>query len=406
MTTRLYYTEQDRRTFEAVVQSCRRVDDRLCVQLDATAFYPSSGGQPFDTGRLGQAAVLDVFENDEGTIEHVVDVPLDAGARVSGVIDWTRRFDHMQQHTGQHILSAAFDRTAGVRTQSFHLGSTTSTIDLAREVTTAECDRAERETNQIMWEDRPVTVRFATPEEALRLPLRKESSRSGLLRLVEVESFDLSACGGTHVARAGMIGSLVIVQAERFKGGSRVTFVCGGRALASHRQLRSVVSGVTRALSVSSEHAVAAVERVIADARETARHGRKAQELLAHYKGDEMRREAETIGPCRVVLRAEPGYDAAALKGLASAVVSAPGTIALLCGAGQPAAVVLACGAGVTVNAGALLKDMLAAIGGRGGGTAAMAQGATDADPTTMFLALRSRLRAAIAPTGASEPIE
>ena len=155
--------------------------------LDRTAFYPESGGQPFDTGTLASARVLDVQDDDAGVIHHVVDAPLAPGAVVHGRIDWPRRLDHMQQHTGQHILSAAFDHRFGVRTTSFHLGAESSTIDLAREVTPAEIAEAEREANRIVWEARPVTVRFVTEEEAARLPLRKEPVKTGLLRLVDVD---------------------------------------------------------------------------------------------------------------------------------------------------------------------------------------------------------------------------
>src|SRR5262252_4233926 len=157
------------------------------------------------------------------------------GASLHGAIDWDRRFDHMQQHTGQHVLSAAFDKLFGVRTVSFHLGGAVSTIDLAREMSEAEIAAAETEANRIVWEDRPVTIRFADAEEAARLPLRKESVRGGTLRLIEVEQFDLSACGGTHVARTGGIGLIAVASWERFRGGQRLEFLCGGRALTGYR---------------------------------------------------------------------------------------------------------------------------------------------------------------------------
>ena len=159
------------------------------------------------------------------------------GQVVHGEIDWPRRFDHMQQHTGQHVLSAAFDQLFGVRTVSFHLGAAVSTIDLAREMSPAEIAAAEAEANRVVWEDRPVAIRFADAEEAARLPLRKEPARGGMLRLIDVEDFDLSACGGTHVARTGGIGVIAVASWERFKGGQRLEFLCGGRALAGYRTL-------------------------------------------------------------------------------------------------------------------------------------------------------------------------
>ena len=212
MTQRLYYTEPYRTTFDGTVVSVEAAGDHLHVVLDQTAFYPTSGGQPFDTGTLGGAAVAEVIDRDDGAITHVVSGTLKAGEVVAGEIDWARRFDHMQQHTGQHVLSAAFDRLFGVRTESFHLGTAASSIDLAREVSAAELKKAEDDANRIVWEDRAVHIRFASAEEAAALPLRKESLRTGPLRLIDVEGFDLSACGGTHVARTGAIGVIAIAR--------------------------------------------------------------------------------------------------------------------------------------------------------------------------------------------------
>ena len=177
------------------------------IVLDRTAFYPTSGGQPFDTGRLGTTDVVDTVDEDERVCTWCGRRSRRA-RRVQGEIDWARRFDHMQQHTGQHVLSAAFDRLLENRTMSFHMGGESSTIDLAREVSPADVERAVDEANRIVWEDRPVTIRFASADEAARLPLRKEPVREGPLRLIEVRDFDLSACGGTHVARTGEIGIL------------------------------------------------------------------------------------------------------------------------------------------------------------------------------------------------------
>ena len=173
MTQRLYYTEPYRTTFDATVVNVERVDGRGLVTLDQTAFYPTSGGQPNDTGTLGGAAVTDVIDRDDGTIAHVTDGALKTGDVVSGEIDWARRFDHMQQHTGQHVLSAAFDRLCGARTESFHMGQQSATIDLAREVTVSEIAKAEDDANRVVWEDRPVSIRFAGAEEAAAMGMRK-----------------------------------------------------------------------------------------------------------------------------------------------------------------------------------------------------------------------------------------
>jgi len=379
MTKRLYYTDPLLTSFDAAVVSSEPADDRFLVVLDQTAFYPTSGGQPFDTGRLGETRVVDVIDREDGAIAHVVELELTPGTAVHGDIDWPRRFDHMQQHTGQHVLSAAFDRRHQVRTVSFHLGAETSTIDLAREVSPAEIEAAEQLANQIVWEDRPVGIRFATPEEASRLPLRKEPTRTGPLRLIEVPDFDLSACGGTHVPRTGMIGIVAVSAWERFKGATRVSFVCGGRALASHRKLRDVVTGATRVLTVAPADLDAALERMRGEAKEQARAIRTLQEEVAGHRAAALRAEAETIGPLRGVLRAVPGWDAAALKTLGAAIVSVPGLVAVLVGDGRPVPVVIARSADVSLDANAWMRRATTELGGRGGGRPELSQGGLDA---------------------------
>src|SRR5687768_12020294 len=191
MTKRLYYDDSTLTEFEATVTGVREHEGRPAVTLDRTAFYPTSGGQPYDTGRLGEVAVVETLDLDD-EIAHVVTAPLATGVRVSGEIDWMRRFDHMQQHTGQHVLSAAFDRVFDNRTMSFHMGSDVSTIDLQRAMTAGEVERGVDEANSIVWEDRPVSIRAVSAAEAAALPLRKEPVREGPLRLIEVEGFDLS----------------------------------------------------------------------------------------------------------------------------------------------------------------------------------------------------------------------
>jgi alanyl-tRNA synthetase len=374
-THRLYYTDSLLTTFDATVTRAGDLDGHAAAWLNQTAFYPTSGGQPHDTGSLGTARVIDVVDGDDGDVAHVLDRPLDVGARVNGVVDWPRRFDHMQQHTGQHVLSAAFDRLFKVRTTSFHLGTETATIDLAREVTPTEIGAAERAANDIVWADRALRVRFASEAEARALPLRKESARSGELRLVEVPEFDLSACGGTHVTRTGMIGVIAVAGWERFKGGSRVTFVCGGRALGTFGHLRDVVAAAGRLVSGASAELPAAIERLQADVKAANRTERRLQDELAVYRASEFRARAETMGGGRGVLTAVPGLDAGTLKTLAAAIVAEPGLVAVLVGDGQPAPVVVARSADVGFDAAAWLKQAVARFGGRGGGRAEMAQG-------------------------------
>lgn len=388
MTTRarLYYTDAMATTFTSSVVRADADGAHTRVVLESTAFYPTSGGQPFDTGTLGGMAVLDVVDDDALGVVHLVDGRVDVGSPVEGVINWTRRFDHMQQHTGQHILSAAFERTCHVRTESFHLGTTTCTIDLAREVSTGEIAAAEDAANAVVWEDRPVTVRFVEEAEAATLPLRKESLRSGVLRVVDVDDYDLSACGGTHVPRTGMIGLITIVGWERFKGGSRIEFVCGGRSLASHRRVRDVVTTLVKQLTVASHELPEAVERLQADSRASRKTVRALQDQVAGHLAASLVASAEDVGMFRRVLVSQPGWDASALTMLASAIVAHPGMVAVVIGHGTPAPVVVARSADVTFDAGACVKAMTAAGGGRGGGRSELAQGAAaDAEQMMAF---------------------
>jgi len=388
MTQRIYYQEPYRRTFDATVVAIESVARHTEVTLDQTAFYPTSGGQPFDTGTLGGSAVTDVIDREDGTIAHIVSGTVKVGDVVSGEIDWPRRFDHMQQHTGQHVLSAAFDRLFGVRTESFHMGQVSSTIDLAREVTPSEIATVEDEANRIVWEDRPVTIRFATAEEAAAMPLRKESGRTGSLRLIDVQDFDLSACGGTHVERTGAIGIIAIGSWEKFKGGSRIEFLCGGRALQRFRVWRGALSAVQKHLSVPPIDMAATIERMQEDAKAVQRSVRGFQEKLATHEAQSLLAK----GP--VIVEAIDGWDAQGLKAIAAAATAAnPEAVVALFTATSPAQVVIARGAKSAVDAGAILKQLAAKFGGKGGGKPDLAQGGgLTADAAELIAAAKTAL--------------
>jgi alanyl-tRNA synthetase len=380
VTERLYYTDPYLTDFDAqVLQSVDAPGGRAAAILDRTAFYPSSGGQPFDTGTIGAARIVDVVDRDDGTILHVLDdatsLAVAEATHAHGHVDWSRRFDHMQQHTGQHVLSAAFDRVLGVPTVSFHLGTDASTIDLAREVTSSDIERAEEEANRIVWADRPVTIRFADAEEAAKLPLRKESAREGVLRLIEVQDFDLSACGGTHVRRSGEIGMIAVGSTERIRGGSRIEFFCGGRALRSHRRFRDVVAASSKVASVGSAELPAAIERLQGEVKDLKRGAKDLHSRLAQFEGEALADRAESIGSLRVTFAAMDGADASTLKQVATAVVSRPNHVAVVLSSPPPSFVVVARSADVALDAGAVLKKMVERFGGRGGGRPDLAQG-------------------------------
>lgn len=375
MTDRVYYTDAYLADFDADVTACVAHGERFAVTLSATAFYPTSGGQPHDRGRLGGRAVVDVVDDDEGRLVHVVDGPLDVGARVHGTIDWARRFDHMQQHTGQHVLSAAFETICNARTESFHLGTTSATIDLGRLVSPQDIVAAEDDANRVVWQDRDVRVRFVSAEEAAALPLRKESGRTGTLRLVDVADYDLSACGGTHVTRTGGIGLISVTGWEKFKGGTRVEFRCGGRALGQLREWRDALQASNRVLSVSPIELGPAIERLQTENKTLGRTVRALQEQLAGQMAADLVSMSATLNGRVVVAQALEGWEAGGLKAIAAAVAATPGGCAAVFSTSQPALAVIARAPDVPVDAAAVLKALIARFGGKGGGKADLAQG-------------------------------
>jgi alanyl-tRNA synthetase len=398
MTARLYYEDPYLREFDADLIETVSHEGRTALVLDRSAFYPTSGGQPFDVGMFADVRVLEVVETDDGQVLHVVD-RAPSVTRLHGAIDWTRRFDHMQQHTGQHVLSAAFARLFDARTESFHMGADYSTIDLAREMSPAQIAKAEDEANRIVWEDRPVTIRFAAADEAASLGLRKESKREGTLRLIEVEHFDLSACGGTHVARTGAIGIIAVSATERFRGGSRVTFLCGGRALSGFRALRDVVAGSVRALSVLPAELPPAIERLQADSKDLRKQVKDLQTRAALHEADALASAAEETPAGRLVAAVLSGWDAGGLKIVASRIAERPGHLAVLVGAPSPAPLVIARAAGLAIDCSALLRNLLGRHGGKGGGRPDLAQGGGVTSPAAEVV--QSARELAAASTGA-----
>jgi alanyl-tRNA synthetase len=375
MTDRLYYTDAYLTAFDAVVIEAFDREGRPAVVLDRTAFYPSSGGQPFDTGTLGHVRVEDVVDLDDGRIAHVLAAALESGAPVQGRIDWGRRFDHMQQHTGQHVLSAAFEHVHRARTESFHLGSDTSTIDFGVVLSPDAIGCAEQEANRILWQDRPVWVRFVSEEEAASLPLRKEPARGGMLRLVEVEGADLSACGGTHVASTGAVGLVAVTGFERFKGGTRLEFVCGGRALTRFRLQRDVIASAVRHLSVLPAELPTAIERLQDELKAQKGGARGLQQRLVRYEADSYAARASEIAGLRLVAERVDEWDAQGLKVLATSIAARPRHAAVLVSGDTPPLIVVARAADLAIDCGALLKQLTARFGGKGGGRPELAQG-------------------------------
>jgi alanyl-tRNA synthetase len=295
-TQRLYYEDAYLTEFEAEVVEVRQHEGRPAVVLDRTAFYPESGGQPWDTGTLGGAAVLEVLDVD-GAILHILDREIEGG-RVRGRIDWPARFDRMQQHTGQHVLSQAFWEILKGETRSFHLGPGVSTLEIGLpSASDADLDKVEDRANAVVWEDRAVKTYFVPEERIGEVPLRRPPKKQGLLRIVEVDGFDYSACGGTHVRRTGEIGAIKLVGAEKIRGNLRFEFLCGGRALRDYREKDRSARKMAGALSCAAAGVASQVEKLGIEHKALKKRARKLEERLAAFEAGEVVRSA----PGRVI---------------------------------------------------------------------------------------------------------
>ncbi len=395
MTERLYYHDAFLREFDARVISSEPADKLCHTRLDRTAFYPASGGQPHDIGRLGDAAVLEVLDTEDGSVIHVTDRQLDVGA-IHGVIDWPRRFDHMQQHTGQHLLSAAFVELFGFQTVSFHLGREVSTIDLAAPgIEAAQLEAAERRTNEIIFDDRPVIVRFGTAEELAAAGIRKAVDREGVLRAIEVEGFDRQPCGGTHVARTGQVGAILLRRCEKMKQNWRVEFLCGGRSIRAARADLATLVETSRLLSCAPAELPAMVARAIEERQAGYRARQQLQEQLAEVEAlmllaTEARHGKP--GEPRIVLHIFDNADADYLRLIASKLVAESAVQALLA-TREGGHVVFAQAPGLASDMNLLFRAAIKEAGGKGGGTRDFAQGKIS-DPATLESVLRGALAA------------
>lgn len=379
MTERLYYQDATLTAFTAQVTERTTVDGHPAVVLDRTAFYPTGGGQPHDAGRLNGVAVIDVQNRaTDGAVVHLLDAPIDAG-EVSGEVDWARRFDLMQHHTGQHVLSQAFVEVAGAQTVGFHLSEATVTIDLDRADLNPETVAAVEDlANRIVFEDRPVTARLVDPDDAGDVRVRRMPGalHTDGLRVIEVEGFDSTACGGTHVARTGEIGPIKVLKVENYKDGSRITFCCGGRALRDYREKHDILEAVSNRLTVGYWEVGDAIERLRGELKDAQRALKTASEKLAEAEAAELLAGAEVRGAVRLIRLAEAGRDAGELRALVSRLIETPSTVVLAGVAGPKAQVILAHSSDLSFDLNDALRPALAALGtNRGGGRPDFCQG-------------------------------
>jgi alanyl-tRNA synthetase len=397
MTRRLYYDSSEIHEFDSVVEGVTPASTeqpRPAVILRDTAFYPTSGGQVHDTGWLTidggsrteeRLRVTEVAEAEDGRIVHYLEAPPKlpvTGAAVHGNIDAERRRDHMQQHTGQHVLSAVFVELYQMATVSFHMGEDYCSIDLATPALRSEqIAAAEKRANEIVFENRPVRIRYVSRAEAEKLGLRKlPPAERDELRLVEVADFDLSACGGTHVSASGQIGSILLRKSEKVRQGTRVEFVCGGRAV---RMARRDYSALGEAAALFSAKLWEVPEQIRKSADESRLLRKQKDDALDQIAGHlalaALRDQPERHGR-RIIVRAFSDRDITFAKLFAQKVtrVGTP-AIALVGSTVDPPGLVFAQTAGGSADMGAVLKQVLSAVGGRGGGSRDFAQGGVPA---------------------------
>ncbi|MCS7061455.1 MAG: DHHA1 domain-containing protein [Anaerolineae bacterium] len=381
MTLRLYRANPYLRCFSAQVVEHGHYQGRPAVVLDQTAFYPTSGGQAHDVGYINGVAVIDVIEREDNTILHVLDQAFDvcAGAVVTGQIDWPRRFDLMQQHSGQHVLSAAFVRVAGLDTLSVHMGNEASTLDLPTpRLERAVIERAEDAANQAIYDNLPITAREVTRAEVEHVPVRKPPTVDGLVRIVEIQGLDWSACGGTHVSSTGQIGIIRIVKTEKRGNETRVYFVCGRRAVLDYREASGILAALGETFRVGRHELPAAIERLRAEAQSVRKALSTLQERLIDTEALALLRAAEnnrTGGGHLVIAHTFAERDAAELKAMAKRLVAEPGVIVLLGAAGEKASLCFARAKDAPGHMGEALRSALATLGAKGGGSAEFAQG-------------------------------
>ncbi|MGA2357812.1 MAG: alanyl-tRNA editing protein [Terriglobales bacterium] len=397
MTKRLYYDSSEIHEFDSVVEEVAPSSpeqSRPAIILRETAFYPTSGGQVHDTGWLTpdggeRLRVTEVADAEDGRIVHYLEAPAKlplAGAAVHGSIDGERRHDHMQQHTGQHVLSAAFIELYQMPTVSFHMGEDYCSIDLAApSVSSEQIAGAEKRANQVVFENRPVRILYVSRAEAEKIGLRKlPPAEHDELRLVEVADFDLSACGGTHVSASGQIGSIVLRKSERVRQGTRVEFVCGERAVRMARRDYSALSEAAALFSTQLWDVPDQIRKNVEESKLVRKQKEDALDQLAEFMAfDALHNQAETNGR-KIVVRAFSDRDIAFAKLFAQKVTRA-GTpaIALVASSVDPPGLVFAQTqsglSGATADMGALLKQVLLSVGGRGGGSRDFAQGGVPA---------------------------
>lgn len=391
MTKRLYYDETYRTRFDAVVIDISSVNNHPALILSETCFYPTSGGQPYDTGEItdpitGQSIqVIDVMADPNGDVLHVLtstEQSLHRGSHVSGTVSWDRRYDHMQQHTGQHLLSALFARHAAAETASVHFGARESTLDLQRNnvpdslLSDEQLADIEGFANEIVYQNLPVRAYFVDESELAHYPLRRPPTVTGQIRVVEIDKLDYSACGGTHCAHTGELGPIKILKQERRRKHARVTFVCGKRALVDYGEKHEIISKIASMFSNEPDQSPRLVESMLNRNRQLNKEvGRLKKELLDN-RASKLWENSESLAGFRIVSKFFESDDIESVKQLVSIIQARPEAI-IVFGVAEKEKLVFffARGVGVPLHMSELLNETVVEYGGVGGGRPDYAQG-------------------------------
>lgn len=378
MNERAYYLDSYTTQFSATVVERLEMGSHPAVILNETYFYPTSGGQPSDKGVMNGVAVIDVLVRaQDGAVVHLLENEIEED-QVTAEIDWQRRFDHMQHHTGQHILSQAFIQIAGAQTIGFHLSEASVTIDLdKRDLDPDQSNRAEQLANEIIWQNRSVTIRNASLEEAQTLSLRKiPTAHNGMLRLIDIEDFDLTACGGTHLARTGEIGLIKITKQERRRDKQRIEFRCGYRALRDYREKQAIVVDLSALMTTGGIELNTAVKRLQDENKRTRRQQKKQQAEISRLEADQLLSQGTRIGDTLLITRVFSDHDPGQVRTLGSQLIRHDGVVALLGLAGNRAQLLFCRAASAPGDMSNLLNTALGELGSdSGGGNKTFAQG-------------------------------
>ncbi len=377
MTRKLYHENPYLHTFSSAVVEGVDIDGKPGVILEQTAFYPTSGGQPCDTGTLNDVAVIEVLEDAEHRIIHLLEKPLE-DSQVEGQIHWERRFDHMQQHTGQHLLSQAFIKICDAETISFHLGAESSTIDLNRSgLDAAMVQAAEHFANRHIYENRDVLAHIVNKDELHRLPVRKLPTVEDNIRIIEIKDCDYSPCGGTHCTRTGEIGMIKITRVDHYKSGRRVHFLCGWRALKDYHHKAEILRQLSEMMSSGETDLPQNLQKIQEDAKTLRREQNNVTKQLLEYEARALVADREEYGDIYILKKVFADRNPKDLKILAMKILEQTSNTVILFGgkAEGKASLIFLRTEDLSFNMGQLMKAACAVMNGRGGGQPRQAQG-------------------------------